>query len=46
MSTMQSAPARLSILGLAFIEDGTPIPGYLLQTSAGKTILIDTGFPK
>lgn len=42
---MQSTPVRLYLFQLALIEDGTPIPGYLIQTSDGKNILIDTGFP-
>lgn len=41
----KTQPVRLYILQLALIEDGTPIPGYLIQTSDGKNILIDTGFP-
>lgn len=27
------------------MQDGTPIPGYLIQTDAGRNILVDTGFP-
>jgi N-acyl homoserine lactone hydrolase len=38
-------PIRLYLLQRALIEDGTPIPGYLIQTSDGKNILVDTGFP-
>lgn len=41
----QPTPIRLYLLQLALIEDGTPIPGYLIQTSDGKNILIDTGYP-
>ncbi len=45
MDAIQSTPVRLYLLQLAIIEDGMPIPGYLIQTSDGKNILIDTGPP-
>jgi N-acyl homoserine lactone hydrolase len=45
MNITQPTPIRLYLLQLALIEDGTPIPGYLIQTSDGKNILIDTGYP-
>lgn len=45
MAVTKTQPVRLYILQLALIEDGTPIPGYLIQTSDNKNILIDTGFP-
>src|SRR5260370_15277021 len=45
MTITPSTPVRLSLLQLALIEDGMPIPGYLIQTSDGKNILIDTGPP-
>lgn len=45
MNVTQPTPIRLYLLQLALIEDGTPVPGYLIQTSDGKNILIDTGFP-
>jgi len=36
---------RLYLLQLALGDDGTPIPGYLIQTNDGKNILIDSGVP-
>ncbi len=45
MATQQSTPIRLYLLQLGLVEDGTPIPGYLIQTSDGKNILVDTGVP-
>lgn len=45
MTTLQSTPMRLYLLQLALGEDGTPIPGYLIQTSDGTNILVDTGAP-
>src|SRR5258706_4468527 len=45
LKEIRSTPIRLYLFQLALIEDGTPIPGYLIQTSDGKNILIDTGFP-
>jgi len=46
MDTTQAIPVRLYLLQLALIEDGMPIPGYLIQTSDGKNILVDTGPPQ
>lgn len=43
MDAIRPVPVRLYLLQLAIGEDGTPIPGYLIQTSDGKNILIDTG---
>jgi len=45
VTVTKTQPVRLYLLQLALIEDGTPIPGYLIQTSDGKNILIDTGYP-
>lgn len=45
MTTLQPTPIRLYLLQLALGEEGTPIPGYLIQTSDGKNILVDTGAP-
>lgn len=45
MHVTQPIPIRLYLLQFALIEDGTPIPGYLIQASDGKNILIDTGYP-
>ncbi|GHO46899.1 N-acyl homoserine lactonase family protein [Ktedonospora formicarum] len=45
MEFSQPIPVRLYLFQLSLIEDGTPIPGYLIQTSDGKNILIDTGYP-
>src|SRR5260370_19538281 len=45
MNITPSTPVRLYLLQLALIEDGMPIPGYLIQMSDGKNILIDTGPP-
>lgn len=45
MNATQSTPVRLYLLQLALGEEGTPIPGYLIQTSDGKNILVDTGAP-
>lgn len=45
MNVTQPTPVRLYLFQLALGEDGTPIPGYLIQTSDGKNILIDTGVP-
>lgn len=45
MNVAQPTPIRLYLLQFALIEDGIPIPGYLVQTSDGKNILIDTGYP-
>lgn len=45
MNATQSTPIRLYLLQLALCDDGTPIPGYLIQTSDGTNILIDTGVP-
>ena len=45
MSTVQSTPTRIYLLQLALGDDGTPIPGYLIQTSNGTNILVDTGVP-
>ncbi|QBD83348.1 N-acyl homoserine lactonase family protein [Ktedonosporobacter rubrisoli] len=42
-----SFPSRLYLLELAHLEDsGIPFPGYLVQTSDGTNILIDTGWPQ
>jgi N-acyl homoserine lactone hydrolase len=46
MTSLQSTPIRLYLLQLALGEEGTPIPGYLIQTSDGKNILVDTGVPQ
>ncbi len=46
MDATKPTPLRLYLLQLALIEDGTPIPGYVIQTSDGKNILIDTGPPR
>jgi N-acyl homoserine lactone hydrolase len=46
MNVTPSTPTRLYLLQLALIEDGMPIPGYLIQTSDGKNILVDTGPPR
>lgn len=45
MTTTESTPIRLYLLQLALGTDGTPVPGYLIQTSDGKNILVDTGVP-
>ena len=45
MNIIQSTPVRLYLLQLALGEDGTPCPGYLIQTSDGTNILVDTGVP-
>ncbi|GLV60536.1 MBL fold metallo-hydrolase [Dictyobacter sp. S3.2.2.5] len=45
MNTISQAPVRLYILQLALGAEGTPVPGYLIQTGDGKNILIDTGVP-
>lgn len=45
MTTLHSAPVRLYLLQLALGEEGTPIPAYLIQTSDGTNILVDTGAP-
>ncbi len=45
MTTRHPTPIRLYLLQLALGEEGTPIPGYLIQTSNGPNILIDTGAP-
>lgn len=45
MNVTQPTPVRLYLLQLALGEDGTPCPGYLIQTSDGKNILVDTGVP-
>src|SRR5215469_13617016 len=45
MNITQPTPVRLYLLQLALGEDGTPCPGYLIQTSDDKNILIDTGVP-
>lgn len=42
---MPSHPVRLYLLQLALGEEGTPIPGYLIQMSDGANILVDTGAP-
>ena len=46
MNVTQSTPVRLYFLQLALIEDGMPIPGYLIQMSDGTNILVDTGPPR
>lgn len=38
-------PIRLYLLQLALGNEGTPVPGYLIQTSDDKNILVDTGVP-
>ncbi|GCE07153.1 N-acyl homoserine lactonase family protein [Dictyobacter aurantiacus] len=45
MNTVSKAPVRLYMLQLALGTEGTPVPGYLIQTGNGKNILIDTGVP-
>lgn len=45
MTAQQSTPIRLYLLQLALGEEGTPVPGYLIQTSDGTNILVDTGAP-
>ena len=45
MNITQPTPIRLYLFQLALCDDGTPMPGYLIQTSDGKNILIDTGVP-
>lgn len=45
MTTLQPTPIRLYLLQLALGEEGTPVPGYLIQTSDGTNILVDTGAP-
>lgn len=45
MDATQPTPLRLYLLQLALAGEGTPIPGYLIQTSDGKNILVDTGVP-
>ncbi|MBI4641393.1 MAG: N-acyl homoserine lactonase family protein [Candidatus Tectomicrobia bacterium] len=36
---------RLYLLQYGLSSDGVPIPGYLVQTSDGMNILVDTGYP-
>ncbi|GCE21635.1 N-acyl homoserine lactonase family protein [Dictyobacter kobayashii] len=38
-------PTRLYLLQLAINTVGSPVPGYLIQTSDHKNILVDTGVP-
>lgn len=45
MNLTPPIPVRLYLFQLALIEEGIPIPGYLIQTSDGTHILIDTGYP-
>ncbi|MDQ2718045.1 MAG: N-acyl homoserine lactonase family protein [Chloroflexota bacterium] len=45
MNTTYPMPIRLYLLQLALSAEGTPVPGYLIQTSDGKNILVDTGVP-
>ena len=45
MTSLHSTPIRLYLLQLALGEEGTPIPGYLIQPSDGTNILVDTGAP-
>ncbi|GCE28822.1 MBL fold metallo-hydrolase [Dictyobacter alpinus] len=45
MNTTSSTATRLYLLQLALGGEGTPVPGYLIQTSDGKNILVDTGVP-
>src|SRR5215467_2990293 len=45
MTRMLSHPVRLYLLQLGLGEEGTPMPGYLIQTSDGTNILVDTGPP-
>lgn len=45
LTSAQPTPVRLYLLQLALGESGTPCPGYLIQTSGGKNILVDTGVP-
>lgn len=45
MTITHPTPVRLYLLQLALIEDGMPIPGYLIQMSDGTNILVDTGPP-
>ncbi len=35
---------RLYLLSMATMDEGMPIPAYLIRTDDGKNILIDTGF--
>ena len=39
---------RLYLLQLGILPDlgNTPLPGYLIQTDDGKSVLIDTGYPR
>src|SRR5262245_1741160 len=47
MKQVTSFPLRLYLLELAHYEDnGVPVQGYLIQTSDGMNILIDTGWPQ
>lgn len=47
MQTRTSVPLRLYLLELAHYEaNGVPVQGYLIQTSDGMNILIDTGWPQ
>ncbi len=47
MQTTIPSPIRLYLFELAFDEAlGVPTPGYLIQTSDGINILIDTGWPR
>ncbi len=47
MRPVTSFPLRLYLLELAHYEaNGVPVQGYLIQTSDGMNILIDTGWPQ
>lgn len=45
MDTTFPTPVRLYLLQLALGNEGTPVPGYLIQMSDGRHILVDTGIP-
>lgn len=47
MRPVTSFPFRLYLLELAHYEaNGVPVQGYLIQTSDGMNILVDTGWPQ
>lgn len=46
MNTTHPMPVRLYLLQLALLENGMPIPGYLIQLSDGTNILVDTSPPQ
>src|SRR5438874_9023167 len=46
MNATKQGPQRLYLLQLATFGSGVPVPGYLIQTSDGINVLVDTGLPK